>query len=343
MMSFLINNLIQPLNSLVFGEATAAPSPRPGTRDENGLYEPTPTDIFVVRAMLVKAMRLPPDIVDAVFDYAEYWAHSSNYIDYIEEHKNPLRILGGSASENRFLLRSFPVGFTSLGDRQSLADTLTYDMNEATPRPLSREHDPQFFESLLNHPTPKLARPVRKVVFTVKMKDQGWVGGRQHQKGAFNGSWTWVEAGLERFDSEQECDENCVADARYNSASSTAHALPLCALRSIYPEAKSAREEGKFNYQHELAADQEREIQRSRLATREWLSKTITWRWTDSIDPESEDGEELFQEGRGRGSATGEFVRNLKLGDVITIWGKARFRGWVLNLEKVKVDVYWAV
>ena len=100
----LIDYLVQPLYNLVYGESTAATSPHTGTRDENGLYQPTPTDIYVARAMLVKAIQLPPDIVDAVFDYAEYWAHSSNYIDYIEEHKSPLRILGGSPSENRFLV-----------------------------------------------------------------------------------------------------------------------------------------------------------------------------------------------------------------------------------------------
>ena len=73
-----------------------------------GPYEPTPLDICKVRALMVARIGLPEEIVDSIFDFAEYWAHSSNYIDYMEEHKDPLRIAGGCRLENRFLV-SFTV------------------------------------------------------------------------------------------------------------------------------------------------------------------------------------------------------------------------------------------
>lgn len=69
----------------------------------------------------------------------------------------------------------------------------------------------------------------------------------------------------------------------------------------------------------------------------------VEWAWTDDINPESDGGMELKAKGRGRGTGDGHFVRDLKLGDVITIWGKAKFPAWVNHIEKVKIDVYWAV
>lgn len=69
-------------------------------------YEPTPVDIYVVNTMLSRTTRLPPDIVDVIFDHAGYWAHSTNSIDFTDEHKSPLRITGGGKLENRFLVSS---------------------------------------------------------------------------------------------------------------------------------------------------------------------------------------------------------------------------------------------
>ena len=91
---------INNLTTMVFGNASSE-----STAD--GGYDPSPMDVFVVREMLSRAIRLPPDIVDVIFDYAEYWAHSTNYIDYLEEHKTPMRVVGTSKSENRFLVSIF--------------------------------------------------------------------------------------------------------------------------------------------------------------------------------------------------------------------------------------------
>lgn len=93
---------------------------------------------------------------------------------------------------------------TSIGARKDLTDELQYDLNETKPQPLSRERDASYFAKLADYPTPKLVHPVRKVVFTIKSKDQGFVDGGQNA-GTYNASWTWFEAGLERFDREQVC------------------------------------------------------------------------------------------------------------------------------------------
>jgi hypothetical protein len=54
-------------------------------------------------------------------------------------------------------------------------------------------------------------------------------------------------------------------------------------------------------------------------------------------------GKALEDQGRGRNTANGQFVRDLKVGDIVTVWGKARFPGWVNMIETVQIDVYWAV
>lgn len=69
----------------------------------------------------------------------------------------------------------------------------------------------------------------------------------------------------------------------------------------------------------------------------------VVWSRDDNISPDSLEGNALEIQGRGRDTGTGEFVRDLKIGDVVTVWAKARFPGWVNVVEEVKVDVYWGV
>lgn len=103
MFSTLPTNVLQRLRNLVVEEPTS-PAPQEASEPNAAPYDPTPIDIVVVRIMLIQSKKLPPDIVDAVFDHAEYWAHSSNEIDYQAEHQSALRIIGSSSVENKFLV-----------------------------------------------------------------------------------------------------------------------------------------------------------------------------------------------------------------------------------------------
>ncbi|CVK84899.1 uncharacterized protein FMAN_01823 [Fusarium mangiferae] len=302
----------------------------------------TPVDVIITRIMLTKGKKLPPGVVDVILDFAEYWAHSSNEVDYIAEHSSPLRVNGQSPSENKFLLRSFPVGLTGIQGKKALAEVLAYDLNEAKPAPLKTEHDASYFTKLADYPTPKLLHPVRKVVFTIRSKDQGW-GGEPDNRHTYNGAWTWFEAGLEKFDAEQTCDPNCTYDVRFKSASSVASPLPVCALRPLYPSIVPKGSD-KFAYSHPLAHQEKWTIVRNKTAHRAWQDHVITWAWDDDAKPDSEAAVKMkAEEGRGEETGDGWFVRDLKMGDVVTIWAKARFGGWVNHIEKAKIDVYWAV
>jgi len=84
-------------------------------------------------------------------------------------------------------------------------------------------------------------------------------------------------------------------------------------------------------------------IQKNLAAERETQEYVITWKATDDINPESLEANHLLKQGRGAATATGLFVEGLELGDVVTVWAKARFPGWTNNVEDVQIDVYWMV
>lgn len=93
---------------------------------------------------------------------------------------------------------------TGLTEKKNLAEELAYDTNLPRPWPLEREHERSFFAELADYPTPRLVHPVRKIVFNIRSKDQGG-SGRSTESGPFHNSWTWFDAGLERFDAAKEC------------------------------------------------------------------------------------------------------------------------------------------
>lgn len=349
--------------------AEASGSANEPSAEEENSYNPSPVDIGIVRIMLARAMKIPPTLIDEIFEHAEYWASSSNEVDFNLEHQAPMTISGSRQRENTFLLRSFPIGLTGIRAKQDLSEELAYDLNEAKPLPLQAEHEPSYFAELADYPTPKLVSPVRKIVFSMRSHDQGWASGDRAWKGTYKGTWTWFEAGLERFDKEQTCDPLCTYDVRHKSQTTTASPLPVCALRAIHPEIEPAPPKAKepeddtqrkldtedsdpepeedadpgFRYIHPLHANPKWTIQQNKRATRDWQDHKVTWHYHDHAKAESDEGKQLEEMGRGRETGDGEFVRGLKMGDVVTVWGKARFPGWENTVEKVKIQVYWAV
>lgn len=87
----------------------------------------------------------------------------------------------------------------SAGVRQNANDQ-PYTIALPTPRPLGESLDASFFAKSVKYPVPRLAHPARKVVFTFRSQDQGWASDRGDPQTPYAKSWTWFEAGLERFD-----------------------------------------------------------------------------------------------------------------------------------------------
>jgi hypothetical protein len=114
-------------------------------------------------------------------------------------------------------------------------------------------------------------------------------------------------------------------------------------FRSINPPVtKEAEDPSTYRYDHSFAQTETR-LQSNRTANREVKEHVITWTSSDCIHPMSPEGDRLEAEGRARWTANGDFVRNLKVGNIITVWARCRFLGWTNAVEEVKIDVYWVV
>ncbi|TLS21685.1 uncharacterized protein PpBr36_09627 [Pyricularia pennisetigena] len=301
-------------------------------------YQPSALDVLVTKAMLAKGMNLPLEVVDLVVDFAEYWPHTTTHV---ERPSRPNRF-GTRPDENNFLLRTPPVGFV----RVPHPDPERYTKEPVKVLRLSDEHPVEQFQKWIGSPVPPVQHPCRKVVFTIKSRDQGW-GGDSRDHGTYHGSWTWFEAGLERIDASGDCGDHCpdttdqpAQDQQSGSSSSSRPEISICALRSIKPQVNSDGERTHFDFPLMPADDK---VQCNKTAHSDYITHVVEWRATDNIDPESAEADELEKMGRGRASGTGEFVRNLKLGDTVTLWSKTRFQGWANNVESARVDVYWAI
>jgi hypothetical protein len=100
--------------------------------------------------------------------------------------------------------------------------------------------------------------------------------------------------------------------------------------------------DSQYTFNHEMLPSPKL-LQRNLVATRNTTKHVITWSHDDNIDPDSVEGDELEQQGRGRKTGDGSFVRGLRVGDTVTVWAKARFHGWANFIDNMKIDIYWAV
>ncbi|CAJ2504378.1 Uu.00g117720.m01.CDS01 [Anthostomella pinea] len=308
------------------------PTPQDPPVLQNG-YEASPADCAEVKRTVSEATNFPPELVDIIMDFAEYWACSVTSIDYTVLPARHLAIRGARAGENKLLLRTEPLGLTKWHPHN---DDLW--RSQASPRPLLEEYSRAQLESLAEGPISTLEHPIRKVVFNIKSRDQGHGGDREDHY-TYRYSWTWFDAGIDRFDAKNICGTDCTDDKPETEGSSDdAPQVPTCAIRPVWPPIKE-----DASYDHALHATPDHLIQRNRLADKNWQQHHIEWSWTDDIDPESTAGEDLEKKGRGSATGNGDSVRSLKVGDMITVWGRARFMGWSNNIEKVEVQVYWAL
>jgi len=146
--------------------------------------------------------------------------------------------------------------------------------------------------------------PVRKVVFEITSRDQGWSDHSQDHD-TYRGSWTWFEA----FAHDDEA-ERPSPIGRRTTSSSTATSV-ASDLEGIDPAPASPRAPS-------------RELTRNVHAGKEYKTHTITW------SADSEDQEEA------------KWVRELKRGQVIVVTAHARFPGWANHLRSAKIDIFIA-
>ena len=179
-----------------------------------------------------------------------------------------------------------------------------------------------------------------------------------------------------QFDSSQSTDKHpqqgqkdCILDSSPTRDTDEPPEFPICALRSIFPivvkdETVTAEDrpsgapiKPKYNFHHAINPHEYRTIQHNKCADRNVTQHRIEWHYLDidpleppgdiigddersAADPSNDIIDEDGRESRARG---GRFVRQLKLGDVVTLWAMARFPGWTNYIEHARVDVYWSL
>ncbi|KAK3372324.1 hypothetical protein B0H63DRAFT_484365 [Podospora didyma] len=335
-------------------------------------YEPSLLDVIVVKTMMKKAMHLPPEMIDQIANQAEYWPHTSTEVSYgINPVSGVLAVRGGHGrQENQFLLRTPPIGFPKWPRDVQLPPNFT--QLPPTPRPVETQFSLNYYQRLIGSPEPMLAHPCRKIVFTIRSKDQGWVNHHTPEEGPYSGSWTWFEAGLEQWSKEEdtthdEDSDNTDTDTeKISDGSETGntdngkepqlnspqhqdtelededepHTLTVNNLGTVYPEVVRSPATDEFAFEHPLLPREDVKIQANLTAEKAMTEHRVVWSSNDDMEPGCVELEAI---GRGKDTGTGRFVRCLQLGDIVTVWAKARFLAWTNNIESVKVDIYWAV
>jgi hypothetical protein len=229
---------------------------------------------------------------------------------------------------SRFQLRSVPLGFHTWPPKSLSRGRVDVFRTSVPPNPPGEQFPADTFQSLMNYPAPLVSHPCRKIVFTIRSRDQGWGGDRQDHL-TYHGSWTWFEAGLERWTKKPGDDSPDAQDQP---------SLVLEDLSTIYPPV-IPESETTHKFDHPLLAVENLKIQCNKTAVREILEHRVEWSYTDEVNFESK----LADIGRGTETGDGNFVRELQLGDIVTVWGKNRFPGWANYVESVKIEVYWVV
>lgn len=207
----------------------------------------------------------------------------------------------------------------------------------------------RLLESWAMKSATRVEHPCRKIVFTIKSHDQAYSGpqsGRLYQD-----SNTWFDTGLERIEVDAKLREQTfnmtygtTPPSKDGSSSEDnvddGQDVP-CVLRTYEPAGdhdKLVDDTQERLYDHPFRPHPTT-LQINRLAGRIPQEPIIIeWRYNDNFGEQ-----ELKDIGRGELTGNGEFVSSLKVGDVVTVWARARYAGWVNYVKEVKMDVYWAV
>ncbi|KAI0544716.1 hypothetical protein F4679DRAFT_563895 [Xylaria curta] len=298
----------------------------------NNTFQRTPKDCAEVKRILSKAANFPPEVIDIVMDFAEYWACSVTSVDYSVTANGHLAIHGGGEREDKLLLRTEPLGLTTWH-----SDDQDRWQAAAPTRKLNEGYPGEELDGFVEGPPSTLEHPARKIIFDIISRDQGWSHDLDSHH-TFRHSWTWFEAGIDRFDKAHKSSKDG-AESGSEVSSSSAKGPTTDAIRPVWPPLKESLTE----YDHALHPVPDHMIQSNRVAEHDWQHHHIEWSWTDRADPELRVSEELEANGRGSATGDGSFLRTLKVGDMVTVWGHARFPGWINSVQKVQVQVYWAL
>jgi len=190
--------------------------------------------------------------------------------------------------------------------------------------------------------------PCRKIVFTMESKDQGWGGHIQNER-PYEGSYSWFDVGKECLEALEIPEdpyfsrpmENYCQLTSENDESGSIFCIP-CTVEPKVVQEQDEEHTAAYKINHPFLPSPT-SLQSNIVAGRAVKKHVVTWNANDNIQEDSPEALILEKEGRGRATGNGDFVRNLQIGDIVTVWARARFPGWRNEVTKVSIDIYWAV
>lgn len=224
-------------------------------------YSPNVDDVLDVKAGLIEKFELPLELVDTIIDFAEYWPHTtSKTISSTTVH--------AGNGENRFLLRSYPIGFVPSASDSEPGQMTPYFCKGyphliPQPWPSHRDVASSATEKVLKlwalKSKPRASKQIcRKVVFTFKSRDQGWGGERNRGDNVYSSSYTWFDVGLEKvsaIDNETLESSRKIPLPTFGIIGDLSLRPIVCSLRTIYPMTIVDTESVTFNHSDDDSDD----------------------------------------------------------------------------------------
>lgn len=280
----------------------------------SGSYEPTTADILIVKQYFkLYSIPLPDELVDDIIDAASYWAHTSLTV-------NGRVVARADGDSDKMYMRTLPLAVYGtegdfLLDNENLQEG-GFVLGGLPPTDLEWA-------------APSLIKPFRKIEFQLWSHDQGW-GGEHVFRGTYNGAYSWFDASVERL-----CSISCFMGSIEWPSSLLFTAADTLDLPD---DITFTQKEVKHPFLPSPST-----LQKNIVAEHQTTHHIVTW--TDLDDVEEGSPEAIAAENRGQGwkSYDGSFVRDLQVGDCITLWMRARFPGWTNDAVKAKITVFWAV
>lgn len=297
---------------------------------QQGEFYPSLEDVSEVREILCRlwstssssatskrrSVTLPDEVVDIILDEAEYWPSVVTRLN-----TTPFVI---AADGDRECLKTPPLCYSLTKDGHKEADESSSTLEESAPQ-------------ILLH---RGIHPCRKITFDISSHDQGW-GGESAHRGTFQGSWTWFDAYIRPSNNEEDGAE----DGRRTSDSTTSTATTTTTTWSTDSDSSSERPPSPplRPFRIKPFLPEPTKLQCNRTATINSTDYHIVWHYLDGIAADSPEAEQIEREtGRGRATLDGSAVRNMKVGDEVSVWLRARFAGWRNHVDKMSVRVFWA-
>ncbi|KAG2349773.1 hypothetical protein BDR05DRAFT_923515 [Suillus weaverae] len=274
-------------------------------------YKPTTADILVVKQYLKSIfITFPDELIDDIVDDASYWAHTSVTVN---------RTVVTHEDGDIMYMRTLPLavygteGDLLLDEENLQGDLEGFDLGGLPP-------------AEARWAAPTRAEPFRKIEFQLWSHDQGW-GGDDDSEGTYNGSYSWFDASVERLDS-----------VSWLTGSIKWPFSLISTAVDLSDGFTFVRKDIKRPFLPSPST-----LQKNIVAEGQTTYHIVTWSYYDNVKEDSPEAIAAESKGRGWKSYDGSFVRDLQVGDCITLWMRSRFPGWTNNAVKAKITVYWAV